>query len=236
MVSRMDGAEARIRHLPDNRSRGRVQSGPGTSIPRDPRRLKCVGLLACIADRDVDALVVGCRTPLHPADFPARPDRGGPQRCSGSRRESPIDAALLTGPGQLRGNSINTRREQVRAGAEIVIRPSGIGTSASPLRASGDPRVVRREPASPIQVSSGQIQRHNRIFVIVRRLARQNRLRVSGSCLLTQLNRQRNQIIVARRHVNLAARDIDHRCAGPHRSATISIWDEVRLPEDLPVG
>ena len=103
------------------------------------------------------------------------------------------------------------------------------------LVAGADPCVVGRAPESPLHVSGGEIQRENRIFIIVRRLARQNRRRVPVSGLLTRLNGRRNQIVVARRHVNLAPHDIDHWCAGPNGSARIPIRHEVGLPKDLTV-
>src|ERR1039458_5184476 len=208
--------------------------------PRNPRSKRPQTAEACRASGSrcrSRHRCAGCRMP-YPTPF-RRVSRSARQRWTiavlrylarGPNRHRSFDR-----PPPTSGNAINIRREEVCASAEIEIQSGGIGASYSVLVAGGDPRVVGRAPPSPLHVSRGEIQSDNRIFIIIRRLATQNRLLVSVSGLLTRLNGRRNQIVVARRHVNLAPRDIDHGCAGPHWSARVPIRHEVRLPEDLPV-
>src|SRR5690606_9413186 len=166
---------------------------------------------------------------------PSGAGRRAPEDPTGVGVHGPVLPALLAGAHDVAPLAVDDRSEQLRAGAEIPVRPWADRAVVrwEARQAPAVPVVEHLRARRPFDGARPQVEGEDRVHVVVRiqALAR----RAAG--LLALLGLPRDRVVVARRHVEPPALDVDHGRPAPDRGAAVAarlspvVGDGVGLPE-----
>src|SRR5262249_3195180 len=152
----------------------------------------------------------------------------------GRRIEGPVLAALLSGTQELLALADGEERGPL---AEVVVGTGRLRAVVS-ISEEGDavdgPGVEGQGARRPADGSGAEVERNDRIEVIVGRDALPGHCRIATRGRHAGLCGRRNAVVVPRRHVELPSSWVDGRRAAPDRSTGVPLRNHVRLPENGP--
>src|SRR5262249_44082825 len=137
---------------------------PGDHLAGGAQR---VALAVDVPDRDIDPLAVRRGAPFDTTERRTRADRRTPDGIASVRIERPVDAALLPCAQKIALVGASADGEEIGPGAEVVVRTGGRGTETHAEEARDRPRVEPLQALCPLDLPRVEIQREDRVDVVV---------------------------------------------------------------------